>query len=237
MKSSLKAKLIQHLISKKEDGGFTLIELLVVIIIIGILAAIALPSFLNQANKARQSEAKTYVGSFNKGQQAWYTENTAFNAVLPELGVGVRPVTEYYVYGNANTVEAAAGVSKFSDAMGDSLTADEAGGSAGAGTGGGYGVTGTYNDGTNDLKYTFISAAPIGYDASPASLIAYGGYVWTELDGAGNETTVAVLCEGTKAVVPAKADAEKATEGYDCAAPDEIGDVSGSLNDFSGINN
>lgn len=239
MKSSLKAKLIQHLISKKEDGGFTLIELLVVIIIIGILAAIALPSFLNQANKARQSEAKTYIGSFNKGQQAWYTENTAFQPLLPELGVGVRPVTEYYVYGNANTVTAAAGVSKFSDAMGESLTADEAGGTAGAGTGGGYGATGNYKDADgNDLKYSFVSAAPIGYDNATASLIGYGGFVWTELDGAGNETTVAVLCEGAKAVVPADAAADKGNgDDYTCAAPDEIDDVSGSLNDFAGINN
>ncbi|MFN8950109.1 MAG: prepilin-type N-terminal cleavage/methylation domain-containing protein, partial [Aphanizomenon sp.] len=61
MKTELKAKFLQHLVGKKKDDqGFTLIELLVVIIIIGILSAIALPSFLNQAKKARQSEAKTY---------------------------------------------------------------------------------------------------------------------------------------------------------------------------------
>ncbi|NET10767.1 MAG: prepilin-type N-terminal cleavage/methylation domain-containing protein [Merismopedia sp. SIO2A8] len=99
MKTDLKAKYIQHLINKKkEDEGFTLIELLVVIIIIGILSAIALPSFLNQANKAKQSEAKTYVGAINRGQQAFYTEKTQFGATVGSLGVGIDAGTVNYTY-------------------------------------------------------------------------------------------------------------------------------------------
>ncbi|MBD2610734.1 MAG: type IV pilin-like G/H family protein [Nostoc sp. ZfuVER08] len=99
MKSELKAKFLQHIIGKKkENEGFTLIELLVVIIIIGILSAIALPSFLNQANKGKQSEAKQYTGSMNRAQQAYYLENAKFTTDMDQLGLGIKTQTENYGY-------------------------------------------------------------------------------------------------------------------------------------------
>ncbi|WP_242027507.1 prepilin-type N-terminal cleavage/methylation domain-containing protein [Sphaerospermopsis sp. FACHB-1094] len=54
MKLTIKAKLMQHLLIKNQvNAGFTIIELLIVFILIGILSAIALPSFLSQAAKAQ----------------------------------------------------------------------------------------------------------------------------------------------------------------------------------------
>ena len=98
MKSEFKAKFLQHVAKRKKEEGFTLIELLVVIIIIGILSAIALPSFLNQANKAKESEAKQYLSAINKGQQAFYTENSRFTTDISSLGVGIKTATENFTY-------------------------------------------------------------------------------------------------------------------------------------------
>ncbi|MEE3716873.1 type IV pilin-like G/H family protein [Tumidithrix elongata RA019] len=99
MKSEFKVKFLQYLLSRKDsEKGFTLIELLVVVIIIGVLAAIALPAFFNQTAKAKQSEARTYVGSLNKGQQAYYSEKSRFAPNLDVLGVGIKTTTTNFSY-------------------------------------------------------------------------------------------------------------------------------------------
>ena len=103
MKTEFKAKFLQHVAKKRKEEGFTLIELLVVIIIIGILSAIALPSFLNQANKAKQSEAKQYIASLNKGQQAFFVENNEFTTQVADLGLGIKTGTQNYTYSIGTT--------------------------------------------------------------------------------------------------------------------------------------
>jgi type IV pilus assembly protein PilA len=108
MKTEFKAKYIQHLASKKKKNeGFTLIELLVVIIIVGVLAAIALPSFLNQIGKARGSEAKSNIGTINRSQQAYRLENNRMATALTQLDAKISG--KFYSYAVVNSVANSAG--------------------------------------------------------------------------------------------------------------------------------
>lgn len=79
-------------------GGFTLIELMVVIAIVGILAAVAIPSFLNQAARSKQARALAYIGMVNRAQQAFFVENTRFATSAAELGLANNSASPDYTY-------------------------------------------------------------------------------------------------------------------------------------------
>jgi type IV pilus assembly protein PilA len=89
--------LLQYRRSQSQASqGFTLIELLVTIIIVGVLSAIALPSYLGQVAKARGSEAKSTLGSINRSQQAYRLEKGTMADSLSTLNIPVS--AKFYNY-------------------------------------------------------------------------------------------------------------------------------------------
>ena len=175
MKSDFKTKLIQHILNKKNgEKGFTLIELLVVIIIIGILAAIALPSFLNQAAKARQSEAKTYVGSINRSQQAYLLEKQQFAPNLQTLGLGIAATTANYAYGTGTGAAPTAAIPLHAYAYGI------------ASLNGAANTPGAINTAANDTMTQPVGSGNKSYIGLVARVTAVAG---------GEPTALATVCE------------------------------------------
>jgi prepilin-type N-terminal cleavage/methylation domain-containing protein len=80
---------------QKNQKGFTLIELMIVVVIIGILAALAIPRFMTASTKSKQSEAKQILKQIYVMERAYFQENGAYTANLATLGVEVMAHARY----------------------------------------------------------------------------------------------------------------------------------------------
>ena len=83
----------------REESGFTLVELLVVMLIIGLLAAIAIPAFFNQRDKAKDAGAKEMAHTSQVAMETYATDNSGvYTGASPAVLAGIE-----------NTIQVAAG--------------------------------------------------------------------------------------------------------------------------------
>ena len=76
------------------SAGFSLIELMVVVVIIGILAAIAYPSFIDSIRKSRRSEAVSTIMDEAARQERFFFNNTTYSTAI--LGTSISPPDGHY---------------------------------------------------------------------------------------------------------------------------------------------
>ncbi|MBF0259678.1 MAG: prepilin-type N-terminal cleavage/methylation domain-containing protein [Desulfamplus sp.] len=138
---------------KKNQKGFTLIELMIVVAIIGILAAIAIPNFLQYQMKAKTAEAKTNIGAIRTSQEAYAAENDVYLLAGPQPAAGGSTKVAFVAAGTdfATIGFAPAGLVYYSYGVAaGGIVAGRAAGGASTGTGA-LGTTAAVRNGLADI--------------------------------------------------------------------------------------
>jgi type IV pilus assembly protein PilE len=81
---------------RRPTPGFTLVELACVLVALALLAALALPSFVDSLRRARRSEATAALQQLQLAEERWRTDHASYTPALPDLGLPALTGSGYY---------------------------------------------------------------------------------------------------------------------------------------------
>ncbi|MBT9455131.1 MAG: type IV pilin protein [Burkholderiaceae bacterium] len=82
-----------HFVQRRraDSHGFTLVELMLVVVVIGLLAAVALPSFIDSVRKSRRSDAFAAIAAVQQAQERWRSNHSSYATVLGNTAESGQP--------------------------------------------------------------------------------------------------------------------------------------------------
>lgn len=111
---------------RNRPRGFTIIELVIVVTIIGILATVAVPKFVQYQSRARQAEAKANLRSWYNAESAVFQERGTYLEVMGETGYSPSRGNRYqYMFSSACQYEVRAGLAPVSSSADNCVTVDQ----------------------------------------------------------------------------------------------------------------
>jgi type II secretion system protein G len=188
-------------VGEKKRGAFTLIELLVVVVIIGILASVALPNFINAQDKAKNSAVAQNITTVKMGLEQFATDNSGAYPVDTKLadtatGIGLGQAGKGYLAGDKLPISPWAKVVQSDTDVPAYTGAVIAGGTAGAAAGNPLNTLGHVINAAGEAKNT-VAAPP--NDTKDYGYISYsydtGSQVYV-LYGTGKDKSSAVVAAG-----------------------------------------
>lgn len=94
----------------KMQKGFTMVELMITVVIIGVLASIAVPSYRNYVMRGKIAEATSNLSALRVSMEQWFQDNrtylTACDGTAPDVAMPTAPAVQYFTFtcaANANT--------------------------------------------------------------------------------------------------------------------------------------